>query len=576
MNSLCEIALPIACQTYPFTPATLLEAPLVETPLLKTPILDAPLVLIHGWANDGQIWQQSLAQFQTLSSVLVVELPGFGLSPIVSDYSLETLLELLHQALPPKCHIVGWSLGAMLSMKLAERFPDQINSLLLLACNAKFVATEDWPAAMSEQTFKGFQCSFEENPAATIKQFHSLQTLSDAQARKKLKQLRQMQKNITINSNWSSALTLLAEIDLRHCMSQLNIPCLMVFGESDQLVPVAAQQAINRICTEQTCTVLVTGCGHLLPWLDSDELKSLLQNFYHSNPSVQITAIAVPETENTDAVSELKSSGRDGYQLDKQKVAASFSSAASSYDDFAQLQRNIGQQLLQRIPISALTDKRSILDLGCGTGYFSEKLQDQCQGQLIGLDLAEGMVNFARQARPQVDAWLCADAELLPLADQSLDGVFSSLAIQWCQQPQQLFTEIKRVLKPGAWATIATLGPDTLCELRQSWAKVDNKVHVNQFIDQEMLLAAAEQANFSTVELECKTELMQYGQLKELTRELKSLGANNRNPGQGSGLQSRKNLLKLKQNYEAYRGKRGAKASKLPASYQVYYLILKA
>jgi malonyl-CoA O-methyltransferase len=256
-------------------------------------------------------------------------------------------------------------------------------------------------------------------------------------------------------------------------------------------------------------------------------------------------------------------------------VAASFSKAATSYDDYAQLQRKVAAQLLTKIPVGAVnTSNSTVLDLGCGTGNFSEPLQQQCSGDVIGLDLAQGMLNYARKKNANISAWLCADAEALPIADQSLDGIYSSLAVQWCQQPQQLFSEIKRVLKPGAWAAIATLGPATLQELRQSWAAVDDRVHVNQFIDQTELLAAIKTAGFAGVEFECQDELMQYQELKQLTRELKNLGANNRNAGLGGGLQSRRDLLAFKECYETYRGKNGAAEKNLPASYQVYYIVL--
>src|SRR5690625_3786235 len=66
--------------------------------------------------------------------------------------------------------------------------------------------------------------------------------------------------------------------------------------------------------------------------------------------------------------------------------------------------------------------------------------------QLLGLDLAEGMLQFARSQRTARANWLCADAEALPLAPASVDLVYSSLSIQWCEQLGTLFKELQRVL----------------------------------------------------------------------------------------------------------------------------------
>ncbi|MFC6669643.1 methyltransferase domain-containing protein [Marinobacterium aestuariivivens] len=135
--------------------------------------------------------------------------------------------------------------------------------------------------------------------------------------------------------------------------------------------------------------------------------------------------------------------------LDKHRIAESFSRAAVSYDDAAELQRQVGHRLLELIPPS---EPGTLLDLGSGTGYFTPLLRSRFPGStLISLDLAHGMLEYARRHRPgEGTAWVCGDAEQLPLASGSLDLVFSSLAIQWCEQPDRLFAEIARVLRPGA------------------------------------------------------------------------------------------------------------------------------
>ncbi|MEH6471467.1 MAG: malonyl-ACP O-methyltransferase BioC [Halopseudomonas sp.] len=254
--------------------------------------------------------------------------------------------------------------------------------------------------------------------------------------------------------------------------------------------------------------------------------------------------------------------------IDKQLVAGSFSRAASSYDSVAGLQRQVGNHLLQLRPEDWCG---WLLDLGSGTGYFSQPLAQLPGSQVVALDLAEGMLDYARATRPHPNiSYLCADAEQLPLADGCLDGLFSSLAIQWCHQPELLFSEIARVLRPGASALIATLGPDTLGELRQAWAAVDDYQHVNQFLPR----LNVEQAFGSEFELEMAEEqhiILRFDQLKHLTDELKRLGAHNLNPGRQTSLSGRHRVKAFRQAYEALRDEQG----KIPATYQVYYYRLK-
>jgi malonyl-CoA O-methyltransferase len=254
--------------------------------------------------------------------------------------------------------------------------------------------------------------------------------------------------------------------------------------------------------------------------------------------------------------------------LNKHCIADSFSRAAQTYDAAAELQRQIGHQLLESLPD---TRPDRVLDLGSGTGYFTPLLRQRfASSQLVSLDLAQGMLAYARQHRPDSHAaWVCGDAEALPLASDSLDLIFSSLAIQWCERPDRLFAEIARVLRPGGRFVVATLGPDTLHELRDAWAQVDGDMHVNRFLAREPLLASV------PVELQLRAfstenRVLRYTQLRQLTSELKGIGAHNMNQGQPTGLTGKARVQGFRAAYEQHRDAQGL----LPATYQVYYLHL--
>ncbi|MFT6916703.1 MAG: malonyl-CoA O-methyltransferase [Motiliproteus sp.] len=249
-------------------------------------------------------------------------------------------------------------------------------------------------------------------------------------------------------------------------------------------------------------------------------------------------------------------------------MASSFSRAAVSYDSVAGLQRQVGSHLLQLRPGDW---GGQLLDLGSGTGYFTLPMAQLSGSRVLALDLAQGMLDYARSIRPHADIdYLCADAEQLPLADSCVDGLFSSLAIQWCQRPERLFAELARVMRPGARALIATLGPDTLGELRQAWTAVDNYQHVNEF-DSRQCMEAAMSPGFEIESFEQQHITLQFEQLKQLTDELKGLGAHNLNTGRPAGLSGRQRIKAFRYAYEALRDAQG----KIPATYQVFYYRLK-
>ncbi|WP_432696373.1 malonyl-ACP O-methyltransferase BioC [Marinobacterium sp. YM272] len=249
---------------------------------------------------------------------------------------------------------------------------------------------------------------------------------------------------------------------------------------------------------------------------------------------------------------------------DKRLVASSFSRAAATYDSVAGLQRDTADRLLTWLPDM---EPEVVMDLGSGTGYASPKLRAHYpQALLLSLDLAEGMLAYARgQHQLAQHCQVCGDAEQLPLADNSVDLVFSSLAIQWCERPELLFAELRRVLKPGGRVIVATLGPATLAELKQAWAAVDADRHVNEFWPLARIQDAAK--SLHQVEQQTQLRVLEYGKLGQLMHELKALGAHNVNARNHQGLSSRTRLKTLTQAYEGMRLTSGS----LPASYELYY-----
>ena len=242
---------------------------------------------------------------------------------------------------------------------------------------------------------------------------------------------------------------------------------------------------------------------------------------------------------------------------DKRQVALSFSRAAAQYDGAALLQRRVADGLLARLHAleeQAWLDPQRWLDLGSGTGYCSRAL-------------APGMLRHARAQGAGARHYLTADAERLPLRADSCDLILSSLALQWCPDLPGVLAEARRILRPGGVLAFSSLVAGTLDELRQSWARVDDQVHVNRFRPQTAY-AAATQASGLT--LEVVPERLHFPDLRALTQHLKAIGAHNLNQGRPQGLTGRQRLAAFTQAYESLREPAG-----LPATYQVIHVLLR-
>ncbi len=244
------------------------------------------------------------------------------------------------------------------------------------------------------------------------------------------------------------------------------------------------------------------------------------------------------------------------------KTSQTFDRAAPNYDKWANLQKTIGEEILERIQWLKTTPKH-ILDVGAGTGGLTKELSKLYKNSdIYAIDIAPNML---RQASLQItnQNFICADAAQLPIADASIDLLVSNLMLQWCDDIQAVFAEFARVLKPEGTIFFSTFGPDTLRELRNSWN--DETAHVNNFVDMHNIGDALLEAGLSDPVMDIDWFVLTYKKARHLLLDLKNIGSHNKQ--HKPGLAGKNNFQNMLTNYEQYRDKDGL----LPATYEVIY-----
>ena len=119
----------------------------------------------------------------------------------------------------------------------------------------------------------------------------------------------------------------------------------------------------------------------------------------------------------------------------------------------------------------------------------------------------------------------------------------------------------------AAHATFSTFGPDTLLELRNSWATVDDTVHVHTSLDMHDVGDHLVRAQFSDPVLDVEYFTLTYPDVYRLMQELKAIGAHNLAEGRRLQLTGKHRLQKFISAYETYR----TKDNVLPATYEVIF-----
>ena len=255
--------------------------------------------------------------------------------------------------------------------------------------------------------------------------------------------------------------------------------------------------------------------------------------------------------------------------FDPSALKSDFGGAAAGYDEHALLQQEVRSHAVALGKAFWPAGSR-ILDIGSGTGAFASETE-ALGWDVVGLDAAFGMCASARQKNASSVNGL---AEKLPFAAESFDGVFSSLMLQWSAEPVKVFAEVKRVMRPGSRAVLATFIKGTLFELADAFGAADSYPHVSRFPSSSELAEWADSAGLHLQSMEVQQRVEHYPSLMELIRSLKNIGATNKDTSRRRGLLTPRQLAKVKNRYHVVYGQHAEHKGALPASWQMLYMVL--
>ena len=248
----------------------------------------APLLLIHGWGMHGGMWGSVLEQLAQHCCVLAVDLPGHGSSAarLASAPSslgrLDALVDSLAAQFEAPLALCGWSLGGLIALRFAQRFPQQVSRVAVLAGTPCFARRPGWDCAMEEQTLAQFAIELQHNYALTLRRFLALQVRGSLGEKALLSGLRcaLASRNAPDRAALQTGLQILRELDLRPELPSIAQPALIIAGLNDTLAPIGASQYMAAHLPNARLAI-VEGAAHA-PFLSHPELfLKHLMSFMH-------------------------------------------------------------------------------------------------------------------------------------------------------------------------------------------------------------------------------------------------------------------------------------------------------
>jgi len=215
------------------------------------------------------------------------------------------------------------------------------------------------------------------------------------------------------------------------------------------------------------------------------------------------------------------------YQVDRRLLRRAFDRVITGDRECDKVCQLVADSLLERLTLlRGSPDNILLLD---GSAYEHRLLRQRYPAaQLIVTHLSHARLHAMRRAsgwfraRPMT---VCCDvAQQMPFADDGFDLIVGNLTLPWVFPAERFATELNRLLKKDGAFFLSAAGPDTLIELREACAELDDATHVNAFPDMHDLADLLLRAGLADPVVDAERVTLSYSNYLALQQEMRDLG----------------------------------------------------
>lgn len=240
------------------------------------------IVLLHGFGAHSGIWQFIVEELCSDFTVTTIDLPGFGRSEKLADFSLENMISKILECAPSRAIWLGWSLGGLIATKIANLYPERVSKLICVASNPKFIKEEAWPGVTLE-TLQKFTQQLCEDYEGTLMRFILLQ-FHGLPVNKKM--MSWMQQNMFLYGKpefdtLNHSLALLEKLDCREVLKKINCKILYILGQTDAIVPSKIVAPLLSNLFNKIKTIVIPKASHAPFLTHQQQFLDYVRQFAH-------------------------------------------------------------------------------------------------------------------------------------------------------------------------------------------------------------------------------------------------------------------------------------------------------
>lgn len=206
-----------------------------------------PLIMLHGWSMSSAVFSEVAIPLAEQYRVLCPDLPGHGESEPAPSCSLGGFAEGIaswgRQLALGRAALLGWSLGGQVAQQLAITQQLELSRLLLVAATPRFCQTAGWPHGLPGTQLHALERNLGRAYEKTLGDFFRLQFSADEISKQRFREILQFAVRsscLPVAAEAQKSLRILGQEDLRDRLDAIDLPTLVMHGQRDRIIPVAA------------------------------------------------------------------------------------------------------------------------------------------------------------------------------------------------------------------------------------------------------------------------------------------------------------------------------------------------
>jgi len=251
-----------------------------------------PVILIHGFGEDGDIWNKQVGFLKGQFQLIIPDLPGSGHSELIKDMSIEGMAETIKVILTEEkieqCTLIGHSMGGYITLAIAEKYPELLSSFGLVHSSAFADSEEKKSARLRSIEFINKNGAYDFLRTAIPGLFHpsgrsqrpdGFQQPDDlTPLEESIEQLIEKGRSFTAEALVQYYQAMIGRPDRTHILKTFPRPILFIIGQHDNAVPFS-QSLQQCYLPGQSHIHILRNSAHMGMWEETTPLNNFLLGF---------------------------------------------------------------------------------------------------------------------------------------------------------------------------------------------------------------------------------------------------------------------------------------------------------